>query len=57
MQIPDQDLKVRRMGQKVDPLTGELFTSAAYKPPSSDGAGEGKGEEGHEDEDQEKEED
>lgn len=44
------------MGQKVDPLSGELFVSTAYKPLPTDGAGEEKGEEGQEDEEQEKEE-
>ena len=48
---------MRRIGQKVDPLSGELFVSAAYKPLPIDGAREGKEEEGQEDEEQKDEED
>ena len=30
--MSDRDLEVRRVGQRVDPLTGEVFTQDAYNP-------------------------
>ena len=53
-QIPDRDLKVRRMGQKVDPLSGELFNCVVYDPPLS-GSDESESERGKNGEDEEKE--
>ena len=32
LQIPDKDLETRRVSQKVDPLTGELYTKDVYDP-------------------------
>ncbi len=31
-QIPDRDLEQRRVGQKVDPVTGDLYTKDIYDP-------------------------
>lgn len=31
-QIPDSDLEKRRVGQRVDPLTGEIYTADVYNP-------------------------
>ena len=30
--IPDKDLEVRRIGQRIDPTTGEMFTKDIYDP-------------------------
>ena len=48
----------RRLGQKIDPLSNQVFTREMYKPrPSAEqgtvGEGEGEGEEVEEDEDEE----
>lgn len=47
------------MGQKVDPLSGEVFISAVYDPSPSDGMGEEKeeGDEGTEEEEEQEEDD
>ena len=55
LQIPDQDLEVRRVGQKVDPLSGELFISAVYNPPPPVAEREAKDGEGGEGEEEEEE--
>ena len=39
-QIPDQDLLTRRVEQKVDPVSGELFIRRVYNPLPADGNGE-----------------
>ena len=31
-QMPDNDLVNRRLGQKVDPMTGEMYTKEVYDP-------------------------
>ena len=54
-QIPDQDLHVRRVDQKVDPLSGELFIHIVYDPPPTVEEEEGK-EEGVEEEEEERDE-
>ena len=30
--MPDKDLEMRRIGQRVDQLTGEIYTREAYDP-------------------------
>ena len=32
LQIPDKDLESRRSAQKVDPITGEIYTKDIYDP-------------------------
>lgn len=32
LQIPDQDLEIRRVGQRVDQVTGEIYTQDIYNP-------------------------
>ena len=32
LQMPDGDLHRRRLGQKLDPMTGELYTRDVYAP-------------------------
>ncbi|KAK3580662.1 hypothetical protein CHS0354_017937, partial [Potamilus streckersoni] len=32
LKIPDKDLERRRTGQKIDPISGELYTEDIYKP-------------------------
>ena len=32
LQMPDKDLEVRRMGQRVDPMTGDMYTQEMYAP-------------------------
>ena len=50
-QIPDQDLLKRRVGQKVDPLSNELFIKSLYEPKShTEGKKGGEGKEGEEEE-------
>ena len=31
-QIPDKDLERRRCGQKIDPVTGDIYTEDIYNP-------------------------
>ena len=53
-QIPDQDLLKRRVGQKVDPLSNELFIKSLYEPKShTEGKKGGEGKEGEEEEEEE----
>ena len=56
MQIPDSDLLKRRVGQKVDPLTNEVFIKSSYDPEPSTGQEQDK-EETNEEEDDDQEED
>ena len=32
LKIPDKDLEERRVGQRIDPATGEMFTKDIYDP-------------------------
>lgn len=52
LQIPDSDLIKRRTGQKVDPITNEVFIKAVYDPDNPVPGGEGDGEENNDDEDE-----
>ncbi len=58
-QIPDVDLLKRRVGQKIDPLTNEVFTKSSYQPDTTkDGLNDDEeNEEEEDDEEVEKEED
>ena len=56
-QIPDQDLQRRRIGQKVDPLSNEVFIKSLYDPkPHTEGKKEDR-EEGEDEEGEEEEKD
>lgn len=32
LQIPDKDLERRRIGQRIDPVTGEIYIEDVYNP-------------------------
>ncbi|ESO88925.1 hypothetical protein LOTGIDRAFT_62291, partial [Lottia gigantea] len=62
IKIPDKDIEKRRIGQKVDPVTGDVYTKDVYAPDKSlkmmsDKEGEEEGEEEEEEGDEEEIED
>ena len=54
-QIPDSDLEKRRIGQRVDPLTGDIYTVEVYNPDKPEPKKKEEGEEDEEEEEAEEE--
>ena len=56
MQVPDADLERRRIGQRVDPLTGDIYTMEVYNPDKPEPKQKEESEDDEEEEEEEAEE-
>lgn len=54
--MPDNDLERRRIGQRVDPLTGEIYTVEVYNPDKPEPKAKQESEDDEEEEEEEAEE-